>query len=180
MNLDVGNGIRLTDVRRSDKDALVELLNNREIHDRTLRIPFPYTASDAEQWLAGIDEAIKNNEPSFKWAIRDERDRLFGGIGFDGLIIGESHRAEIGYWLGQPFWNRGIMTAAVQTVCRHAFKDLGLAKITAHVFGFNDASRRVVEKCGFELEGCLRKHFVKDGQYLDVRAYGLIRGECAD
>ena len=179
MILDVGNGIRLTDVRRSDKDALIELLNNREIYDRTLRIPFPYTASDAEKWFAGIDEAIKKNEPLFKWAVRNESDRLFGGIGFDGLI-GESHRAEIGYWLGEPFWNRGIMTAAVRTVCRHAFENLGLVKITAHVFSFNEASARVLEKCGFGLEGYLKKHFVKDGQCLDAKMFGLVRGEKAD
>ena len=180
MNLDVGNGIRLTEVRRSDKDALIELLNSREIYDRTLRIPFPYTASDAEKWFAGIDEAIKKNEPLFQWAIRNESDRLFGGIGFDGLIVAESHRAEIGYWLGQPFWSRGIMTAAVHTVCRHAFENLDLVKITAHVFSFNDASARVLEKSGFQSEGYLRKHFVKDGQYLDANLFGLVRGEKPD
>ncbi len=180
MILDVGNGIRLTEIRRSDKDALVELLNNREIYDRTLRIPFPYTAADAEKWFAGIDEATKKNEPPFKWSIRMDGDRLIGGIGFDGLVLGQSHRAEIGYWLGQSFWNRGIMTAVLRTICRHAFENLGLVKITAHVFSINDASARVLQKCGFELEGYLRSQFLKDGQYLDAKAFGLVRGSNRD
>jgi ribosomal-protein-alanine N-acetyltransferase len=180
MILDVGNGIRLTEIRRSDKDALVDLLNNQEIYARTLRIPFPYTASDAEKWFAAIGEAIEKNEPPFKWSIRMEEDRLVGGIGFDGIVMGQSYRAEIGYWLGRPFWNRGIMTAVVRSVCRHAFENLGLVKITAHVFPTNDASARVLEKCGFELEGYLRNHFLKDGQYLDAKAFGLVRGTKAD
>jgi len=177
MNLDVGNGIRLAEFRRSDKDALVELLSNQEIYHRTLRIPFPYTADDADHWFANVAMATKKNGQPTRWAIRDQTDRLIGGIGLDDLILGQSHRAEIGYWLGQPFWGRGIMTAAVQTVCRQAFDNLGLVKVTAHVFSSNVASARVLEKCGFELEGCLKKHFIKDGQYLDAKAYGLIRRE---
>jgi len=172
MAFDIGNGIRLTEFRQSDRDALVEHLSNKEVYKRTLRIPFPYTADDADNWLATVSE--KADQPS-RWAIRNQIDLLIGGVGFDDLILGQSHRAEIGYWLAQPYWGRGIMPAAVRAVCRHAFETLGLVKITGHVFSFNDASARVLEKCGFQLEGYLRKHFVKDGQFLDAKAYGLVR-----
>ena len=67
------------------------------------------------------------------------------------------------------------MTAVVQRVCRHAFEEFGLAKITAHVFPHNPASARVLEKCGFQQEGFLRKHFLKDGQFVDARLFGLLR-----
>ena len=67
------------------------------------------------------------------------------------------------------------MTAVVRRVCHHAFEEFGLAKITAHVFADNPASARVLEKCGFEQEGYLRRHFQKDGQLLDGRLFGLLK-----
>jgi RimJ/RimL family protein N-acetyltransferase len=67
------------------------------------------------------------------------------------------------------------MPAVVRRVCQHAFDELGLVKVTAHVFATNPASARVLEKCGFEQEGFLRKHYLKDDQYLDARLFALIR-----
>ena len=109
------------------------------------------------------------------WAIRNEADKLIGGVGLEGPGLDRSHRAEIDYWLAKPFWGRGIMTFAVKAVYQHAIDNLGLGKITAHVFSSNTGSARVLEKCGFEQEGFLKKHFVKDGQFIDAKAYGLVR-----
>ena len=67
------------------------------------------------------------------------------------------------------------MTAVVQRVCRHAFEEFGLAKITAHVFTHNPASARVLEKCGFREEGYLRKHYLKDGRFVDAYAFALLK-----
>ena len=67
------------------------------------------------------------------------------------------------------------MTAVVQRVCRHAFEEFGLVKITAHVFSHDPASARVLEKCGFQEEGFLRKHFHKDGQFIDARLFALLK-----
>jgi RimJ/RimL family protein N-acetyltransferase len=89
--------------------------------------------------------------------------------------VGKSHRAEVGYWLAKPFWGRGIVTAVVQRVCRHAFVEFGLVKIIAHVVTHNSASARVLEKCGFVQEGLLRKHFLKDGQFIDVKLFALLK-----
>lgn len=69
------------------------------------------------------------------------------------------------------------MTAVVQRVCRHAFEEFGLAKVTGHVFSHNPASARVLEKCGFQEEGLLRKHFLKDGRFLDARLFALLKGD---
>ncbi len=109
------------------------------------------------------------------FAIRSADDSLIGGCGFHDFQEGQSHLAEVGYWLAKPFWGRGIMTAAAELLCRLAFKELGLAKITAHVFPPNLASARVLEKCGFQLEGYLRQHFLKDGKFLDARLFGLLK-----
>jgi RimJ/RimL family protein N-acetyltransferase len=175
MQTDISQGLQLTEFRRSDRDVLVEYLDDKEIYDLTLRIPSPYTAADADRWLTMVEAATKQNGQPVNWAIRDEEGRSIGGVGFDGLVIGKSHRAEIGYWLARPFWGRGIMTAVVQAVCRHAFENLGLAKIVAHTFSFNVASARVLEKCGFESEGYVRRHYLKDGKFIDAKAYGLLR-----
>lgn len=86
-----------------------------------------------------------------------------------------AHRAEIGYWLARPFWGQGIMTDAVRAFVRYAFSELELLRLTAHVFENNVASSRVLEKNGFLLEGKLREHFFKDGNFLDARLYGLLK-----
>jgi len=174
MNLPIDNHLALSEFRSTDKPCLVEYLNDRDIYDRTLRIPHPYTEEDADTWLGIVARSTKREGQPIQWAIRDSADELIGGCGFDGLRIGKTHRAEIAYWLAKPYWGRGIMTATVQRVCEYGVTEFGLVKIIAHVFDFNIASARVLEKCGFELEGRLRKHFKKDGQYINAKLYGLV------
>jgi ribosomal-protein-alanine N-acetyltransferase len=171
----VNEQVRLTEVRSSDKPALVEQLNDKEIYDRTLRIPYPYTDTNAEEWLAIVAKATQQQGRPVHWAIRNAEDHLIGACGFSDFQMGKSHRAEIGYWLAKPYWNRGIGTAVVRRACQYAFEEFGLVKITAHVFAANPASARVLEKCGFEQEGYLKKHYHKDGQYLDARLYARLR-----
>jgi ribosomal-protein-alanine N-acetyltransferase len=175
MNLIVTSEISLTDFNRSDLDALVEWLSEPEIYERTLRIPHPYTLADAEKWLDIVEQAKAQNGPSLHWAIRDGAGQLIGGAGLNGFEAHAPHRSEIGYWLAKPFWGRGIMTSVVATVCRHAFATLALQKITAHVFSFNEASARVLEKCGFANEGYLHRHLQKDGRLIDVKLDGLLK-----
>jgi [ribosomal protein S5]-alanine N-acetyltransferase len=175
MKIAVNDQVHLSEFRASDKDALVGHLNERDIYDRTLRIPFPYTEAGADEWLALVVKITEQQGQPVHWAIRSADDALIGGCGFDGFQVGKSHRAEVGYWLAKPYWGRGIMTAVVQRVCRHAFEEFGLVKITAHVFPHNPASARVLEKCGFQQEGLLRKHLLKDGKFIDARLFALLR-----
>jgi RimJ/RimL family protein N-acetyltransferase len=171
----VNEHIRLSEFRPSDKPALIEHLRDKEIYDHTLRIPYLYTEADADEWLAVVAKITQQQGRAVNWAIRNAEDSLIGGCGFDGFQLGKSHLAEIGYWLAKPYWGQGIMTAVVRRVCQYAFEDFGLVKITAHVFATNPASARVLEKCGFEQEGYLKKHYLKDGQLLDSRLYALLR-----
>ena len=175
MRIVVNDQVHLSEFRPSDKPALIEHLNDRDIYDRTLRIPFPYTEADADEWLALAAKITQQQGQPVHFAIRTGDDSLIGGCGFDGFQVGKSHRAEVGYWLAKPYWGRGIMTAVVQRGCQHAFDEFGLVKITAHVFTHNPASARVLEKCGFQQEGFLRKHFLKDGKFIDGRIFGLLR-----
>jgi RimJ/RimL family protein N-acetyltransferase len=175
MDLPVTAAVSLSEIRPSDKAVYVEHLKEKAIYDHTLRIPFPYTEADADEWLALVQRSTQEQGRHLHWAIRDEAGYLIGGVGFDGLIVGQSHRAEIGYWLAKPYWGRGLMTAVVRTACAFAFAEWNLVKVTAHVFAFNLASARVLEKCGFGQEGYLKKHYLKDGRFIDARAYGLLR-----
>jgi RimJ/RimL family protein N-acetyltransferase len=177
MKIVVSDRVHLSEFRASDKDALVNQLNDREIYNRTLRIPFPYTDTSADEWLALVAKINREQGRAVHWAIRSADDTLIGACGFDGFQLGKSHRAEVGHWLARPFWGRGIMTDVVRRLCWHAFEEFGLTKISAHVLPHNPASARVLEKCGFQEEGFLRKHFLKNGQLMDARLFGLLKGE---
>ncbi len=174
MKIVVNDQVHLSEFHSSDKAALIQHLNDRDIYDRTLRIPFPYTDTDAEAFLARVAKATQQHGQPAHFAIRTGDDALIGGCGLNDFEIGKSHRAEVGYWLAKACWGRGVMTAVVQRVCQHAFEEFGLAKITAHVFAHNPASARVLEKCGFQQEGLLRRHFLKDGTFLDARLFALL------
>ena len=175
MKIAVNNQTYLSEIRPSDKPALIEHLNDRDIYERTFRIPFPYTDADAEAFLARVAKITQQQACPVHFAIRSADNSLIGGCGFDGFQVGKSHRAEVGYWLAKSWWGQGIMTAVVQRLCQHAFDEFGLAKITAHVFTGNRASARVLEKCGFVQEGLLRKHFFKDDKLIDARLFALLQ-----
>jgi [ribosomal protein S5]-alanine N-acetyltransferase len=175
MKIVVSEQVHLSEFRSSDKAALIEHLNERDIYNHTLAIPFPYTDADGEEWLALVARTTQQQGRPVQWAIRAGDGTLIGGCGFDNFEAGKSHRAEVGYWLAKPLWGRGIMTCVVQHVCKHAFEDFGLRKITAHVFSHNPASARVLEKCGFQEEGFLRRHFLKEGRFIDARLFALLK-----
>ncbi len=132
----------------------------------------PYTLENAQAWLgrhAGVT-------PVQQFAIVVDGEPA-GGV---GIAIGtDIHRrsAELGYWLGEAHWGRGIATEAVRAMCAYAFETFDLAHIFAGVFEENAASSRVLEKAGFALEGRLRKHVTKFGVTMDDLIYGLVRPE---
>lgn len=136
MKLKINDAYYISDIVPSDKPAYLEHLKEKQIYDQTLAIPFPYTEADADWWINhNIEATLKQDGRSVNWAIRrSDDDSLIGGIGFLGLKIGESHVAELGYWLAKPYWNKGVMTEAVKTATEYGFKELGLIRITANVF----------------------------------------------
>lgn len=177
MVLEVKDNIYLSEVSQDDKYALVEFLNDKEIYDHTLLIPYPYRMKDAENWLHDViqEERIKGRQTF--WAIRDthEYGKLIGGLGMHGKYGSRAHKDEIGYWLAKPYWGRGIMTAVVERFCEWAFSELGMARIEAPVFYFNKGSARVLEKAGFAKEGTMKKCYLKDGHIFDGILYAKVR-----
>ena len=170
MELDLKQA-RLRPWRPGDEESLARHANNRRVwlNLRDL-FPHPYTRADAEVWIA----SQRGEDPVCNFAIEVEREAA-GGIGLHLQTDVEWRSAEIGYWLGEAHWGKGIMTAAVRAVTAYGFAQLDLVRIYATVFEWNPASQRVLEKAGYSLEGRLRKAITKDGQTIDSFLYAYIR-----
>ncbi len=126
--------------------------------------------SDAHDWL----DMVVDRQPETNFAIAVAGEAV-GGIGFTLQPDVARRSAEVGYWLGESFWGRGIATEALKAVTDYAFTNYDLCRIFAHVFDWNRASTRVLEKAGYTFEGRLRKSVTKDGQTIDQLMYAVIR-----
>lgn len=163
-------GCLVRDWARTDKAALLRIANNRKVwRNLTHRFPHPYTDADAEWWFSHLE---RMPEPTH-WAIEVE-GQAAGGI---GVLVGEGVFAKsghFGYWLGEPFWGRGIMTEAVKLVAPYTMSRFGLVRLEAPVFAWNPASMRVLEKCGFTPEGIATASVFKDGELVDQVLYARV------
>jgi len=172
MRLPIGDYV-IRSYEAGDVAALTKYADNEAIASQLLdHFPHPYTEEVARKWLRAAEE--QDPEVSFAIATPDE---LIGGIGL--LLLEDVFRrtAEVGYWLGEPFWGRGVATRALRAFTRWAFQEHDFARIQARVFEFNPASRRVLEKSGFTLEGRLRHSVTKGGQLMDMFLYAQLADE---
>lgn len=168
---DENTGISLQRLSEQDKHNLALLANNKKIWDR-LRdyFPHPYSLQDALDFI----DFTTREDPPLTFGIFE--NGTFAGV--TGLIRkADVYRkgAEIGYWLGEPFWHRGIAVSAVRLMVAYGFNSLQLERIDAGVFEHNKASQRVLEKCGFTLEGVFKNAVIKNGQLMDEIRYGIAR-----
>ena len=156
--------------RIADVDSLARHADNQKIWIN-LRdaFPHPYTKRDAREYIRGVRHRLP--ETSFAIAVGEE---AVGGIGFVLHQDVERVSAEIGYWLGEPFWGRGICTDALMAVTRHAIATHGLTRMFAVPFAWNTASCRVLEKAGYVLEARLRRSAIKDDVITDQLQYAFI------
>jgi [ribosomal protein S5]-alanine N-acetyltransferase len=157
--------------RVGDQASLVRYANNRNV-SRNLkdRFPYPYTAADADEWIKLAEAATRTT--SFAIVVDGE---AVGGIGIEPGTDVFRRSADIGYWLGEPFWGRGIATESLRAVTEYAFERFDICRLQAGVFAWNPASARVLEKVGYTLEGRIRLGAIKDGQLVDRLLYGLVR-----
>jgi [ribosomal protein S5]-alanine N-acetyltransferase len=156
--------------RVSDASSLSTYANSRKIWlNLRDRFPHPYTLQDALEFL----RSIIGREPETLFAIAVE-GKAVGGIGFVLQQDVERVSAEVGYWLGEPFWGRGIATDALKAVTRYAIEQHGLTRVFAVPFASNTASCRVLEKAGYALEARLRRSSIKDGIITDQCQYAFI------
>jgi len=169
MKIELGEYV-IRDWSSRDAKSIARYANNPKVamwlRDR---FPSPYRPADAKTFLA----AISRQDPRTVFAIAT-RDEAIGGIGLEFRDDVHRFTAELGYWLGEPFWGRGIMTDAVRAFTAWSFEHFEVYRIYASVFDGNDASVRVLEKAGFEREGRLRASVFKHGRILDQLLYAKI------
>ena len=161
--------------RMEDKKNLAALLNNKKILDN-LRdgLPYPYTEKDAESYITAM--LLSDKTKTFAFAITAD-DIVVGSIGVFRMDNIHSRTAEMGYYVGEEYWDKGIGTSAVRMVCEYIFTHTDIIRIFAEPFAYNTASCRVLEKAGFQFEGTLHSNAVKNGKVLDMKMYALVKNE---
>ncbi len=158
-----------------DAAAVQTLAGDREIADTTLRIPHPYEDGMADEWIAAHRGQFEAGTMAV-FAIELKSDgELAGAISLTierGLL-----KAEMGYWVGTPFWNKGYCTEAARRIVEYGFEDLGLNRIAAQHFVRNPSSGRVMQKIGMRHEGTLKEAAMKWDRFEDLELYSLLRRE---
>jgi ribosomal-protein-alanine N-acetyltransferase len=155
--------------RPTDVDALPVHANTRKLWlNLRDRFPHPYTSDDAVRWI----EYVLQSRPETNFAI-DVDGEAVGGIGVVLHEDVERCSAEIGYWVGERYWGRGVASAALEGFTAYAFDAFKLTRIYALPFAHNRASARVLEKAGYRYEGTLRRSAIKDGVVLDQLMYAM-------
>ena len=156
-----------------DRLDLARNANNRKIWLNLASLfPHPYTEIDAENWIQSANKPTLNTHLAIEFA-----GSAVGGIGIiadDGISCKTGH---FGYWIGEPFWGKGIATAAGKAMVDYAFLNLPFLRLEAVVFAWNPPSMRVLEKLGFVREGVLKQSIHKDGQLIDSVMYALTKDD---
>lgn len=163
----------LTELKSDDIPDIVRYASNERISDYTVNLPHPYAERDAVYWINLAHQGLKAGT-HYIFAIRLKGDRRFvGGIGL--TVERRFNRAEIGYWMAEPFWGKGLTTEATEAIIEFGFEKLGLKKLTSSHLAKNPASGRVLQKSGLTKEGELKAHVLKKSEYHDLIVYGIVR-----
>jgi ribosomal-protein-alanine N-acetyltransferase len=151
------------------------LAGDKDIASTTLNIPHPYEDGMAEEWISTHREGFEKGEFINFAIVLSSTNELIGAI---GLTLRQEHvHAELGYWVGKPYWNSGYCTEASNRVVKYGFEDLSLHRIHAMHLSRNPASGKVMQKIGMKPEGRRREHILKWGTFEDVECYGLLKSE---
>lgn len=159
----------------SDAKDFAAALSNTKIQDN-LRdgLPYPYTEQDGLEYISGMLSADKSE--TFAFAVTTE-SKVIGSIGIFRQKNIHRQTAELGYFIAEGYWGKGIMTEAVKQSCKYVFDNSDIIRIYAEPFAYNAASCRVLEKAGFQYEGTLRNNAVKNGKVIDMKMYSLLKTE---
>ena len=159
----------------SDARDLATALSNKKIQDN-LRdgLPYPYTEQDGKEFISAMLAA--NESDTFAFAIT-VNGKAIGSIGAFRQTNIHNKTAELGYYIAEEYWGKGIMTEAVKQLCDYVFSHTDIIRIYAEPFAYNIGSCRVLEKAGFQYEGTLRSNALKNGNVLDMKMYSKLKTE---
>lgn len=157
----------------SDAKDLASVISNKKIQDN-LRdgLPYPYTEQDATDYISAMLSEDENE--TFAFAITID-NKAIGSIGAFRQKNIHRHTAEIGYYIAEEYWGKGLMTEAVKQICSYIFDKSNIVRIYAEPFSYNKASCRVLEKAGFLYEGTLRSNAIKNGKTVDMLMYSRLK-----
>jgi ribosomal-protein-alanine N-acetyltransferase len=162
--------------RLEDTKELQRLIGERDVVKTLTNVPYPYEDGMGEEWINGRQESFEQGK-TVDLAITHRQEGFFiGGISLMN-IDQPSERAEIGYWIGKPYWRNGYGTEAAKAIVKYGFETLGLHRINCRHFGNNPASGRILKKIGMKHEGCQRQTYKKWGKFEDFELYGILRSE---
>ena len=149
--------------------------DNKKVQDN-LRdgIPYPYTEQDGVDFISAMLSADEND--TFAFAITVD-EKVIGSIGVYRQENIHRQTAELGYYIAEEYWGKGIMTEAIKQICQYVFQKSDILRIYAEPFAYNEASCRVLEKAGFQYEGTLRNNAVKNGKVIDMKMYSILKTE---
>lgn len=170
--IDLGN-IKIRNWQEKDVKSISKNANNKKIWDNLRdEFPYPYTELAAKEWIkiANIDK------PTTNFAI-EYNGKAVGGIGIIKQTDVFRKNAEIGYWIGEKYWNKGIATKALKAMVEYSFDNFDIIRLFAHVFDTNVASKKVLKKCGFVEEARLKKAVIKNKIIQDCYIYSILKSE---
>lgn len=171
----VSERLTLRPFRFSDAKEVQRMAGHPKVAATTMTIPHPYLDGVAEEWIAKHQEWF-NKGQSIDWAIElTASQQLIGNISFG--VSQSNQRAELGYWIGEEFWNKGYCTEAARLAIRYGFEVMKLNKITSRYMSENPASGKVMKNAGMVQEGVLAQEFYKNDRFVDVIVYGLTRDQ---
>ncbi len=154
-----------------DETSLAAEMNNPAIWNNIRdAVPYPYTVEDAREYIAST-----RRKPYPQDFALEVDGKAVGGIGFEPQTDVERFNAEIGYWIGETYWNRGILSDAVEALTAYIFRHTTLERIYAQVYEHNRASMRVLGKAGFRKVGIMQRAAFKNDRFIDVHLYELLK-----
>ena len=157
----------------SDAEDLAAALSNTKIQNN-LRDGLPYPQKDGTAYI--MDVLSADEDQTFAFAVTAD-SKVVGSIGVFRQENIHRQTGELGYYIAEEYWGKGIMTEAVKQICAYVFDKSDMIRIYAEPFAYNAASCRVLEKAGFQYEGTLRNNAVKNGKVIDMRMYSLLKAE---
>ncbi len=157
----------------SDANEIQRLAGDKDIADTTLNIPHPYEDGMAEGWISMHRSKFEAGELVNFAIVSNASNELMGAVGL--MIVPQFERAELGYWIGKPYWENGYCTEACKAVLQYGFNTLKLNRIYAFHLSRNPASGRVMQKIGMTHEGIAPQHTKKWDKFEDLEQYGMLR-----
>jgi len=170
--------LTLRPFKKKDIPDIVRLAGDKKIYETTLNIPHPYSDKDAKSWLKFQKENLEAGKLVTYAVTLAETGGLVGSVSL--TVNKRQNQAELGYWIGRPYWGGGYATRAARRLIQFGFEEMGLNRIHAHYMVKNPASGKVMKKVGMSYEGRLRQAVLKDGEYEDIEVYAILKVDYED